>query len=71
MIWIFAFLLRGRVVWIKDFQGEAYKSIAYKNPFGMWCRVYWLWAVGHCVLLDDGTVDPRSGSSYIKEWRLS
>ena len=39
---------------IRDFQGTVKKIIAYKNGFGMWCRVYWFTAVGHCELLEDG-----------------
>lgn len=70
MVRLFAFLRGGEVVWIQDFQGRTLASIAYVDAFGgAWCPVYWFWRVGRCQLLEDGTVDPRSESSYVKRWR--
>jgi hypothetical protein len=72
MIWLFAFLLGGRVGWIKDHQGEVYKTTIYTDAWGgRWCRVFWFKAIGHCVLLDNGTVDPKSDSSYVREWKYA
>lgn len=68
MVYIAAFFLRGEVVWIKDFEGEVKRTIAYTTPLGRWCRVFWATGIGHCVLLDDGTVDKSSSSSYVKVW---
>ncbi len=72
MIYLFAFLLRGRVVWLRASSGTVYKSIAYPGGFGeAWARVYWFTATGHCILQEGGVVDPCSESNYVKEWKYA
>jgi hypothetical protein len=71
-LWIrlFARLRGGEVIWIQDFQGKVKPTIAHMDAFGgAWCPVYWFGNVGHCRLLADGTVDPKSDSSYVHRWR--
>lgn len=72
LIRLFAWLRGGDVVWIQDHQGKVLASIAQMDAFGgAWCPVFWFSGVGRCQLLPDGTVDPRSESSYVKRWRLA
>ena len=70
LVRIFAWLRGGEVVWIQDNQGKVLETIAYMDAFGgSWCPVFWLTSVGRCQLLQDGTVDPHSESSYVKRWK--
>lgn len=65
----FALLWGGEVVWLKDWEGEVYQSIAMRDAFGgMYCYVHWFNRIGRCQLLNDGTVDPCSPANYIKKW---
>jgi hypothetical protein len=67
---VIAWLWGGTAVWLRDSGGEVCASIAYRDPFGgTWARRYPITAVGHCVLRDDGTIDPGSSSSYLKQWK--
>lgn len=64
-----AWLQGGEVVWLEDHWGREYVTIAKRNKFGKFtCPVYWFVNVGHCVLLEDGVVDPKSNAPYIKRW---
>lgn len=64
-----AYLVGGECVWLRDFQGEVYASIARIDPFGhMSAPSYPLTGVGHHVLLSGGKVEERS---YMKEWRFA
>lgn len=58
-------IIRG--VWLLDFQGEEYLSIARQgHSGGLWAYVYPFTRIGHVVLNDDKTC---SGcSSYITKW---
>lgn len=70
LVRLFAWLRGGEVVWILDFQGRARVTIAQMDAFGgAWCPVYWFTKTGRCQLKADGTVDQRSESSYVKQWR--
>ena len=70
LVRLFAWLRGGEVVWILDHEGQARVTIAQMDAFGRaWCPVYWFTKVGRCQLNPDGTVDPRSQSSYVKRWR--
>lgn len=72
MVRLFAWLRGGRVVWLMDFQGQPYQSIAIHDPFGgMWCPVHWFWKVGGCRLMPDGSVHQRSESKYIEAWKFA
>ncbi len=54
---------------LEDLCGVEYVTIATRSPFGkLVCHVYWGAKVGHCVLLEDGKVDPKSDASYIERW---
>lgn len=66
---LIAFLTGGVPVILEDFQFEEYKTIAYQTKFGFKCHVYWLTKTGDCKLLEDGTVDRKSVSSYIHYWK--
>lgn len=71
---VFAPLLRliawvkgGQLVWLKDFQGEIYLTIAYKSPFvedQVYGHIYPYTCVGNWT----GTPDGKVIHSYVKEW---
>lgn len=65
-----AWMRGGKLVWLRDFQGDVYCSIATLDAFGgASAPVYWFAKVGNCVLLPDGTVCRKSSSSYVREWK--
>lgn len=69
LLWLVAAITGGRIVYLKDMHGVTYRTIAYRDEFGgVWCHVYPIVCVGHCVLLPDGTVHPRSQSCYVERW---
>lgn len=67
---IWAFLSRGRVVWIKEYDyvgGETVKSVAYTDTWGnMYCYRFWFTGVGCKILYPDGTAN-----SYIEKWKYA
>lgn len=70
---IVAWLTRGRVVYLRDMEGDIYKSIAYTDAFGfLSCRVFPLCGVGRVFLLAHGKADgSQSRCSFIKEWKYA
>lgn len=68
---LFAWLLGGKPVLLRDRQGRTYKSIAYQDPFSaedMWASVFWTTGVGHVLLHPNGTTS--GDASYITQWRF-
>ena len=62
---IWAFLTGGKLVWLKDFDGEITLAIARKDPWGdMRAERHWPFSVRSVRLLPDGTVD----GSYVRFW---
>lgn len=62
---LIAFLTGGKVVWLKDHDGELTRTIAYPAGFGTWSAHRML---GDKVTLHpDGTV---TGKSYVKYWEF-
>lgn len=58
-----------KIIFLVDSEGEKYLSIINVHPDGMkWCYVYPFAHVGHVLLKDDGTINPKSKSSYIEKW---
>jgi hypothetical protein len=63
---IWAKLTGGMPVILRDMDGDTYKSIARRDPWGdISAPTYWFTNVGRNVLLDDGTVRQPN---YVKEW---
>ena len=64
---VLAFFTSGTPVWLLDYEGVIRTSIAKTDPWGeMYCPVYLVTRVGHCVLLDDGSVvQPH----YCDKWK--
>jgi len=60
-------LLTGRkIVWLEDFEGETYRTLERKTPFGKRAYVYWFTRVGDIILNEDGTT---GGSAiFVKKW---
>jgi hypothetical protein len=56
-------------IMLEDFQGQVYYTWERKGVSRNVCHVYPIFKVGNCLLNSDGTVDPRSSSSYIKYWK--
>lgn len=65
MKWI-AKLLGREVVYLRDFDGEIVRRLAWRNPFGLFC--YRHKQHGLCLLRDDGTV---CGPSYVSDWKAA
>jgi hypothetical protein len=52
-----------------DHEGDRYYSLAGTDSDGrLAAPVHWSTNIGHCMLNDDGRVDPRSDSSYVYLW---
>ena len=70
---IISFLTGRKIIWLRDFSGECYRTIEIKskkrNPFPAVkaCYVFPFTKFCHVRLLPDGKVE---GSSYIEEWKL-
>ena len=61
---IWAFLTRGKVVWLQDHDGELTRTIAYKVGFGK-MQARRMTFTGKVTLNEDGTV---SGKPYVHCW---
>jgi len=61
---IWAFLTRGKVVWLQDYDGELTRTIAYKAGFGK-MQARRMMFTGKVTLNEDGTV---SGKPYVDYW---
>lgn len=66
---VIAFLTKREVVELIHYDG--YRSLTLAKPYihsydKLECYVYWFNEIGHCLLLNDGSVD---GRSYIHRWR--
>lgn len=60
-----AFLLRRRLVWLRDHDGEVNLRIAREGAFGLECnRMGLAWT--RCWLEPDGSV---KGPSYVESWK--
>lgn len=66
MIRIWAFITGRKIVFLKDFEGEIYVSLARKTPFGYCAPIYWFTGTGCVTLEEDGTC----GNSYISNWKF-
>jgi hypothetical protein len=57
-------LTGGKAVWLKDYDGEITKSVAYIDPWG---ELYaFRYGDRRCMFNADGTV---SGVSYVTKWK--
>lgn len=64
--WFWAKITGGKLVWLKDYDGEITKSIAYESPFGgLIAQRLWPFKIRCVELLPDGTVK----GGYVKNWR--
>ena len=61
---IWAFRTGGKVVWLKDHDGELTRTIAYKAGFGK-MQARRMMFTGKVTLNEDGTV---SGKPYVDYW---
>lgn len=63
---IWAFLTGGRLVWLKDVDGEVTLAIAYTDAWGeLIAERHFPWSILKVRLLPDGTVD----GCYVKAWK--
>lgn len=68
IILLWAFITRGKAVYLEDNEEDTYLTIARKNGFGkMSAKVHFWFGVGHVILKDDGTIGGKS--RYIKRWK--
>ena len=66
---LLAWWRKGQIVWLRDFQGRSYRTVARKDPWGeLVAPVYASTNTGHVVLLPDGKIGAESESSYITAW---
>jgi len=66
VIRIWAFLTNGRLIYLRDFDGETALSIAYVNQWGELCaKRFWPFSIRTVRLLPDGIVD----GGYVKNWK--
>jgi hypothetical protein len=64
---VLAFFTSGIPVWLQDNECTVRASIAKTDPRGkMYCPVYPITNVGHCVLLEDGSV---AQPHYCEKWK--
>ena len=65
---IISFFTGRKIVYLEDFEGEVYKTIEERNPFGTrTAYIFPFVRVGCRTLNDDGTVS----NSYIKRWKYA
>lgn len=70
LVRLVAWITRGKIVAIEDVKKESMYSIAYMNSFNnLYCHVYYIAKVGYCILLEDGLVDSKAPSNYIRRWK--
>lgn len=63
--WFWAKITGGKLVWLKDIDGEITKSIAYESPFGDLIAQRYYFRGRWVELLPDGTIE----GSYVKNWK--
>lgn len=67
IIRLWCFLTRGRLVWLRDYDGDYRLSIARKSPFGpLMAERHWPWSIRRVTLNDDGSV---SNGCYVVAWK--
>ena len=63
---LIAWITRGKLVTLQDFEGAEYKTIAHQGFFGtVKAHVYWYTSTGTCVLNEDGSIQQPH---YCKKW---
>lgn len=63
---IWSILTGGRLVWLKDIDGEVTLAIARQSPFGgMFAERRWPFKIRTVELLDGGLI---GGDSYVEQW---
>ena len=63
---LWSFITGGKLVWLRDFDGELSLSIARIDPWGkMTAKRYWPYNIKTVELLPDGTVD----GAYVRFWK--
>lgn len=68
--WVVAKLFGGKLIYLKDCDGDVTLSIAYRDPWGdMVAKRMWPTSIRVCTLYPDGTVD--RGQSYVKFWKYA
>lgn len=66
---VWAKLTGGRLVWLKDHDGEVTLSIARVTVFGdIVAKRYWPFKIRQCVLMPDGSV---RGGAYVHFWKYA
>lgn len=67
LMYIWAELSGGELIWLKDHDNEVTLSIARQDPWGiMTAKRYWPLNMRTVVLLPDGTID---NGSYVRFWK--
>ena len=67
-MWAWAGLTGGKLVWLRDSDGECTLSIARTDPFGvMYAERWWPFRVRRVRLLPEGVVD----GGYVVEWKYA
>jgi len=62
---LWAKLTGGKLVWLRDYDGQVTLSIARRDPWGeMRAERWWPWRIRSVRLLEGGRVD----GGYVKEW---
>ena len=67
MLKIISLLTGRKIIYLQDFQGEIYRTIEKKTPFGKTAYVYWFTKTGQVILNENGTTSGRA--SYIEKWK--
>jgi len=70
--WLWAKLTGGKLVWLRDHDGETTLAIARRDPWGdLFAERHWPFSIKLVRLADDGTVTEHSGRTcYVRQWRL-
>lgn len=65
---LWAFATGGRLVWLRDHDGEVTLTVAQKDPWGDWyAKRWWPWSnLGYVQLLPNGKT---RGATYVEDWK--
>lgn len=63
---IWAFLMGGQVVWLRDHDGTVTLTVAYENGFGLYAKRRWPFNIRNVQLGDGGKV---LNGVYVVEWK--
>lgn len=64
---VWAKLIGGKLVWLRDYDGEVTLTVAKLNPWGEWiAKRYFPFSIRQVRLMPGGKV---SGASYVEDWK--